>query len=81
MSAREQAQNEQTIAALMVVLIQGHTVESREGDFRISSAEGLTFLVTNAHAEPFAIVHEEFDDVRAAVSYFLDLCDGFSEPD
>jgi hypothetical protein len=74
------ARDEQLIAAMTVVLTAGHTIQDAEGELRVIAAPEGLYLVTNMDEEPKAdyLVREEFDDVHAAVRYYLDLCDGLS---
>jgi hypothetical protein len=68
------AWDEQLIAALVVTLMAKHAIESEYESFRILRTLDGRFLVTQ---KLFTGEEREdlFDDARAAVAYYLDLCE------
>lgn len=65
--------DEHVMAAIAVALTAGLTIEHRSHT-RIEPVPA-GFVVKAAGD---FVVDEHFDDVRSAVGYFLDLCDGLS---
>lgn len=72
-----QARDEQLISALVVTLTAKHSIESEHGSFRISRMRDGQFLVAQKLAKAMGVEELEdlFDDARAAVAYYLDLCE------
>lgn len=65
--------DEHLMAALCVALSSGYTVEDVSGALRIYEDDGRYIVRVDHVATDIRI--EEFDDVRSAVAFYLDLCD------
>lgn len=69
----QKALDEHLMAALCVVLSSGHTIENTSGAIRLFEDEGRYVVRMDGPVDAVAV--DEFDDVRSAVAFYLDLCD------